>query len=53
MDTSSKYYKQVQLLISILPIVAEEECFALKGGTAKDRYPYGPKLGHPRFGELG
>ncbi len=34
MDTSSKYYKQVQLLISVLPIVAEEKCFALKGGTA-------------------
>ena len=34
MDTSSKYYKQVQLLISVLPFVAEEECFALKGGTA-------------------
>jgi predicted nucleotidyltransferase component of viral defense system len=33
-DTSSKYYKQVQLLISVLPIVAEEKCFALKGGTA-------------------
>ena len=34
MDTSTKYYRQVQLLISILPLVAEEKCFALKGGTA-------------------
>lgn len=34
MDRSSTYYKQVQLLIQILPIIAEEDCFALKGGTA-------------------
>lgn len=34
MDTSSIYYKQVQLLVQILPLVAEENCFALKGGTA-------------------
>lgn len=34
MDRTSTYYKQVQLLIQILPIIAEEDCFALKGGTA-------------------
>ena len=25
---------QVQLLVRMLPLIAEEECFALKGGTA-------------------
>lgn len=34
MDRTSSYYKQVQLLLQLLPLVAEEECFALKGGTA-------------------
>lgn len=34
MDRTSVYYKQVQLLVQILPLVAEEDCFALKGGTA-------------------
>lgn len=34
MDTNSEYYKQVQLLTRVLPFVAEEKCFALKGGTA-------------------
>jgi len=34
MDKTSYYYKQVQLLVQLLPLVAEEECFALKGGTA-------------------
>jgi predicted nucleotidyltransferase component of viral defense system len=29
-----RYEQQVQLLMQILPSVAEEECFALKGGTA-------------------
>lgn len=28
------YYRQVQLLVRVLPYVADEECFALKGGTA-------------------
>lgn len=28
------YRRQVQLLIRVLPPIAEEECFALKGGTA-------------------
>lgn len=34
MDRSSIYYKQVQLLMQVLPFVAKQECFALKGGTA-------------------
>jgi predicted nucleotidyltransferase component of viral defense system len=28
------YFKQAQLMLETLPFVAEEECFALKGGTA-------------------
>lgn len=34
MDKQSPYYKQVALLISVLPAVAKERCFALKGGNA-------------------
>lgn len=34
MDRDSPYYKQVSLLIKILPIIATEPTFALKGGTA-------------------
>ncbi|WP_323835893.1 nucleotidyl transferase AbiEii/AbiGii toxin family protein [Photorhabdus africana] len=34
MDRNSIYYRQVQLLLQLLPFVAEQECFALKGGTA-------------------
>ncbi len=34
MDRQSSYYRQVQLLVQTLPIVAQEHCFALKGGTA-------------------
>ena len=34
MDRTSPYYKQVSLLIRCLPFIAEEDCFALKGGTA-------------------
>lgn len=34
MDRNSIYYKQVQLLIQVLPFVAKQKCFALKGGTA-------------------
>lgn len=34
MDRTSVYYQQVQLLVQLLPLVAEEACFALKGGTA-------------------
>lgn len=34
MDRTSSYYQQVQLLVSVLPLVATEDIFALKGGTA-------------------
>ncbi len=34
MDKGSVYFRQVRLLISILPEVAKENSFALKGGTA-------------------
>ncbi|HFU4536175.1 nucleotidyl transferase AbiEii/AbiGii toxin family protein [Ewingella americana] len=34
MDKQSPYYRQVALLLSALPVVASERCFALKGGTA-------------------
>lgn len=34
MNPNNPYYRQVQLLVQLLPLVAEEPCFALKGGTA-------------------
>lgn len=34
MDIRPQYQDQVKLLLDILPFVAEEPCFALKGGTA-------------------
>lgn len=34
MDKNNLYYRQVLLLVRLLPIVAREACFALKGGTA-------------------
>lgn len=34
MDRTSLYYRQVQLLMQVLPVVAAHDCFALKGGTA-------------------
>lgn len=34
MDRQSHYYRQVQLLLKIIPLVAQHDCFALKGGTA-------------------
>ena len=34
MNKDSPYYKQVSLLIRMLPVVAKEPIFALKGGTA-------------------
>ncbi|MBP0049851.1 nucleotidyl transferase AbiEii/AbiGii toxin family protein [Marinobacterium sp. AK62] len=34
MAFEDRYRKQVELLVRTLPHVAEEECFALKGGTA-------------------
>ncbi|UVC31130.1 nucleotidyl transferase AbiEii/AbiGii toxin family protein [Pantoea sp. SOD02] len=34
MDRTSIYYRQVQLLLQILPFISLHDCFALKGGTA-------------------
>ncbi len=34
MDSSSPFYKQVGLLVQLLPFVGQKRCFALKGGTA-------------------
>lgn len=34
MDNTSAYFRQVRLLVRLLPIVAKEKVFALKGGTA-------------------
>jgi predicted nucleotidyltransferase component of viral defense system len=34
MPPAEQYRRQVALLVSIIPFVAEEGCFALKGGTA-------------------
>jgi len=34
MDSNNPFYKQVSLLVQLLPIVGQQACFALKGGTA-------------------
>lgn len=34
MDSTHPFYKQVSLLVQLLPIVGQQDCFALKGGTA-------------------
>jgi hypothetical protein len=34
MLTDSQDYPRVRLLVEVLPAIAEEDCFALKGGTA-------------------
>ena len=34
MDRQSRYYRQVQLLLRLIPFIARHPCFALKGGTA-------------------
>ena len=34
MDSSNPFYRQVSLLVQLLPIVGQQTCFALKGGTA-------------------
>jgi len=34
MDRSNPFFGQVELLVRVLPFVAKQECFALKGGTA-------------------
>ena len=33
-NRDNPYFKQVALLVAVLPLVEEECCFALKGGTA-------------------
>ncbi len=34
MDRQNPYYRQVQLLLQLIPLIARHDCFALKGGTA-------------------
>ena len=34
MDYSSGYLAQIKLLLQILPVINQQDCFALKGGTA-------------------
>jgi len=34
MDPGNPYFKQVDMLVQMLPVVAKYDCFALKGGTA-------------------
>lgn len=34
MDPSNPFYRQVALLVQLLPVVGRQTCFALKGGTA-------------------
>lgn len=34
LDPHSPYFQQVKLLVQVLPIIAKEAVFALKGGTA-------------------
>ncbi len=34
MDKQNPYFKQVKLLVRVLPVVSKSSCFALKGGTA-------------------
>src|SRR5450432_135499 len=34
MNKDTIYFKQVQLLVRIIPLIASEPCLALKGGTA-------------------
>lgn len=34
MPVDERYFRQVALLVRVLPFVGEEKCFALKGGTA-------------------
>lgn len=34
LNRSNPYFKQLELLVALLPSVAKQACFALKGGTA-------------------
>ncbi len=45
------FFNQVRLFVSVLPFIAKEKCFALKGGTAINlfiRDMQGYLLSHPR-----
>lgn len=33
-DKSNPYFKQAELVVQVLPLIAKYDCFALKGGTA-------------------
>ena len=45
MAFAEKYVSQVALLLEVIPFVAKEKCFALKGGTAINMfYQYLPRL---------
>ena len=34
LDRSNPYFRQVELIVRVMPLVAREPGFALKGGTA-------------------
>ena len=52
MPFNDVYQRQVALLIKILPHVAQEDCFALKGGTAINLfYRDLPRLNLEKLGE--
>ena len=34
LDRSNPYFRQVELLVALMPLVGREKCFALKGGSA-------------------
>lgn len=34
MEANGPFFEQVRLLVALLPHVARQKCFALKGGTA-------------------
>ncbi len=34
LNRSNPYYRQVELIVALLPLVGQEACFALKGGSA-------------------
>lgn len=34
MDNKNPYFRQVALLVRLLPLIGRYSCFALKGGTA-------------------
>jgi hypothetical protein len=51
MDRTSIYYKQVQLLLQVIPFISRYDCFALKGGTAINLFVRDlPRLSVYRFG---